>query len=330
LERDVDTITMAGLTRRTAIKGLGVATLAALAARASLSSAEAQGATPAGGDYPTVAFTAKDYEFIDLPASVPGGLTRLSMTQQGPSDHHAMFMRLNEGVTADDFMTALQAGDFGAILGAATSLGGPNAGAVGTTTSVVVDLTPGQYMVACLIPDEETGMPHAAMGMLTPMEVTEAGAASDPPESDVAIDLVDFAFQGLPSEIAAGKHTWAITDTGEQLHELVIYKMAEGVPYSVAESIFLAPPVASPEASPEGMEEMPGEMTPPVAESSPVADGPPPFAGVGGIAPMNPGITNYLEVDLTAGDHFAICFIPDFETGAPHFALGMIMPFTVA
>ena len=45
---------------------------------------------------------------------------------------------------------------------------------------------------------------------------------------------------------------------------------------------------------------------------------------------MNPGITNYLEVDLTAGDYFAICFIPDFETGAPHFALGMIMPFTVA
>jgi hypothetical protein len=330
LERDVDTITMAGLTRRTALKGLGVTSLAALAARASLPSADAQDATPAGGDYPTVAFTARDYAFFDLPASVPGGLTRLSMTQEGPSDHHAMFMRLNEGATADDFMTALQAGDFGAILGAATSLGGPNAGAVGTTTNFIVDLTPGQYMVVCLIPDEETGLPHAAMGMLTPMEVTEAGAAAEPPESDVAIDLVDFAFQGLSPEMAAGKQTWAITDTGEQLHELVVYKMAEGVPYSVAESIILAPPAASPEASPEGMEEMPGEVASPVAESSPVAGGPLPFAGIGGSAPMNPGLTNYLEVDLTAGDYFAICFVPDFETGAPHFALGMIMPFTVA
>ncbi len=332
MEREEDTIIMArpGLTRRTALKGLGVASLAALAARASLASAEAQDATPAGGDYPTVAFTARDYEFIDLPASVPGGLTRLSMTQEGPSDHHAMFMRLNEGATADDFMAALQSGDFGAILGAAMSLGGPNAGAVGTTTNVVVDLTPGQYMVVCLVPDEETGMPHAAMGMLTPMEVTGAGAASESPQSDVAVDLVDFAFEGLSSEMAAGKHTWAVTDTGEQLHELVIYKMAEGVPYSVAESIFLAPPAASPEASPEGMEEMPGAMASPAVESSPVAGGPPPFVGVGGIAPMNPGVTNYLEVDLTAGDHFAICFIPDFETGAPHFALGMITPFTVA
>ena len=330
MERDGDTNTMPALTRRTAFKGLGVAALAALASRASLSGTDAQDATPAGGDYPTVAFTARDYAFVDLPASVAGGLTRLSMTQEGPSDHHAMFMRLNDGVTADDFMTALQAGDFGALLGAATSLGGPNAGAVGATTNVIVDLTPGQYMVVCLVPDEETGMPHAAMGMLTPMEVTESAAASEPPESDVVIDLVDFAFAGLSSEVAAGKHTWAITDTGAQLHELVVYKMAEGVPYSVAESIFLAPPAASPEASPEGMEEMPGEVASPAADSSPAAGGPPPFVAVGGIAPMNPGITNYLEVDLTAGDHFAICFIPDFETGAPHFALGMIMPFTVA
>ena len=128
----------------------------------------------------------------------------------------------------------------------------------------------------------------------------------------------------------AGKHTCAITDTGAQLHAMVVFTMAVGVPYSVAELIFLAPPAASPEASPEGMEEMPAEVASPPAESSPVADDPLPFAGIGGVAPMNPGLTNYLEIDLTAGDYFAICFVPDFETGAPHFALGMIMPFTVA
>ena len=330
MERDLDPFTKPALTRRTALKGLGVASLATLAARASLVRANAQDATPASGDYPTVAFTAKDYEFIGLPASIPGGYTRLSMLQEGPADHHAMFMRLNDGVTADDFMAALQSGDFGAILGAATSFGGPNAGAIGTTTNVILYLTPGQYLVVCLVPDEETGMPHAAMGMLTPLEVTEPDTAAQPPESDLTVDLVDFAFEGLTSEIAAGPHTWAVTDTGEQLHELVLYKMAEGVPYSVAESIFMAPPAASPEASPEGMEEMPEEMATPMAESSPMAGGPPPFTAFGGIAPMNPGATNFLELDLTIGEYFAICFIPDFATGAPHFALGMIMPFTVA
>jgi hypothetical protein len=230
VEREVDEIATAGLTRRTAFKGLGVAALAVLAGRASLAGAAAQDATPSGGDYPTVGFTARDFAFVGLPASVPGGLTRLSMTQEGPSDHHAMFMRLNDGATADDFVAALQAGDFGALLGAATSLGGPNAGALGTTTNVVVDLAPGRYMVACLIPDEETGMLHAAMGMLTPMEVTEGGAAPEPPASDVAIDLVEFAFPGLSSEVAAGRHTWAITDTGAQPHELVVYRWRRACP----------------------------------------------------------------------------------------------------
>lgn len=323
MENDLITFTKAAITRRATLKGLGVASLAALVAPSSLFTASAQDATPTSGDYPTVAFTAKDYEFLGLPASIPSGLTRLSMTQEGPADHHAMFMKLNDGATADEFTAAIQAGDFGAILGAATSLGGPNAGAIGTTTNVIVDLTPGQYMVVCLIPDEETGMLHAAMGMLSPLEVTEAEAAAQPPESDLTVDLVDFAFEGLSSEIAAGAHTWTVTDTGEQLHEMVVFKMADGVPYSVAESIFLAPPAGSPEAM-EGM-----EMGSPVAESSPTAGGPPPFVAYGGIAPMNPGITNYLELDLTAGEYFAICFVPDFATGAPHFALGMIVPFTV-
>ncbi len=44
---------------------------------------------------------------------------------------------------------------------------------------------------------------------------------------------------------------------------------------------------------------------------------------------MNPGQTVWAPLDLTAGDCFAICFVPDTKTGAPHFMLGMIMPFTV-
>ena len=310
-----------GFTRRSGLKGSGVVALAALAGRALQSGAGAQDATPGAEAIPTLAFTAKDYEFLELPASIPGGYTRLSMLQEGPADHHAMFMRLNEGVTADDFMAALQTGDFGAILGAAVSMGGPNAGGIGSITNVVVDLTPGQYVVVCLIPDEDSGMPHAAMGMISALEVTTSttDAQLAPPEIQGTIDLVDFSFEGLPAELPAGPHTWAITDSGDQLHEMVIYQQAPGVPYSVIESIFLAPPEATPtviEATPEAM-------------ASPEASGPPPFTAIGGVAPMNPGVINYLEIELAAGDHFAICFIPDAETGAPHFALGMIMPFTV-
>jgi hypothetical protein len=64
--------------------------------------------------------------------------------------------------------------------------------------------------------------------------------------------------------------------------------------------------------------------TPPVAvgtpTASPVATMGPPFVGIGGIAPMSPGMTNYVELVLEAGEHFAICFVPDAETGMPHFS----------
>jgi len=325
---DIETVGRASVTRRVAVKSAGAASLAALIARGSLLSASAQDATPAtSGDYPTIAFTAKDYEFVGLPASVEGGYTRLSMTQEGPSDHHAIFMKLNDGVTADDFLASIERGDFGQILGSGISLGGPNAGAAGSTINVIVDLTPGQYAVVCLIPDEESGMLHAAMGMFSPLEVTEASAASKP-EYQAEIDLIDFRFDGLTSEIPAGSHVWAVKDTGEQPHEMVVYKQAPGVPYSMIESIFLSSPEATPEASPVGAESNPDDVASP--EASAEESGPPPFTAIGGVAPLYPGVTNYLELMLDAGDYFAICFVPDAATGAPHFALGMLMPFTVA
>ena len=45
---------------------------------------------------------------------------------------------------------------------------------------------------------------------------------------------------------------------------------------------------------------------------------------------MSPKETNWLKVDLAAGNYLALCFMPDAGSGAPHFALGMAMPFTVA
>jgi hypothetical protein len=45
---------------------------------------------------------------------------------------------------------------------------------------------------------------------------------------------------------------------------------------------------------------------------------------------MNPGYTNWALPDLEPGEYVAICFVPDPESGLPHFALGMLMPFTVA
>jgi hypothetical protein len=44
---------------------------------------------------------------------------------------------------------------------------------------------------------------------------------------------------------------------------------------------------------------------------------------------MSAGYTNFMELVLAAGEYVALCFVPDVETGAPHAALGMVMPFVV-
>jgi hypothetical protein len=45
----------------------------------------------------------------------------------------------------------------------------------GQTAWVELDLAPGSYLIACYVPDEETGMPHAFTGMAA---LVTAGGAS--------------------------------------------------------------------------------------------------------------------------------------------------------
>jgi hypothetical protein len=230
-------------------------------------------------------------------------------------DHHAMIFKLNEGKTADDFPAALAQGLPG-LFALGTAVGGPGGIGPGQQATVIHDLAPGNYLVLCLIPDED-GIPHAAKGMVLPVTVTAGTGTGAAPQADATITMMDFHFMGLPATVSPGAHVWEVTNQGQQVHELAIFKNAPGVTFEQVEAIF-----AAPEATPmAGMD----EGTPMAAET-----GPPPFASVAGLAPASPGAGGWIVLDLDAGDYFAICFVPDIDSGAPHFALGMISPFSVA
>ncbi len=300
------------LTRRAALRGAVAAGIAgALVTRGGVG-AFAQEATP-DGDYPEVVITSTEFAF-DMPATVESGWTKVTLDNQGAMDHHAMLMRVNDGSTPEDLGAALQTGDFGAIFAVSTSVGGPMTGP-GGRSSVIADLAAGQYMAICVIPDEN-GVPHVALGMLAAFEVTEAAATAEAPAADVTVELVEMMFHGAPAEAVAGPAVWEVTNIGAQIHEMFVARLSPGVTFEQVSGMLLAPPEATPM----------GDMD----HASPEAAAGPPFTNVGGVAPMSPGNTNYMELELVAGDHFAICFVPDTETGAPHAALGMIMPFTVA
>jgi hypothetical protein len=304
------------LTRRSAVQTAGAVGAAGILASHTLPSASAQGAEDPFA-YPDLAITAVDYAF-EMPATAEAGWTHVILDNQGMMDHHAMFLRPQEGSTIEDVQAALESGDFGAILAAAISAGGPNVGPM-HQASVAMNLEVGQYLVVCVIPNEE-GIPHFALGMQTVLEVTEGSTDSAAPEADVTVNLIEMAFEGLPTDAPAGSHVLEIVNTGTQLHEIVILQLAAGVTIEQAMQGFMEPP-PSPVASPVVDQTV----------ASPIAETPagPPFVAIAGVAPISPGETNYAAFDLVAGDYIAICFVPDAETGAPHFAMGMIAGFTV-
>ena len=113
---------------------------------------------------------------------------------------------------------------------------------------------------------------------------------------------VDYAFEGLPEEVAAGPVSIAFTDGGTEEHEIMVVKLAPGETLTLDELLALPPDEA--------------------------------FAHVVPIAVTwgAPGETSYTAMDLEPGTYFALCNIPigGGEEGAPHHTAGMKQTFVVS
>jgi len=57
--------------------------------------------------------------------------------------------------------------------------------------------------------------------------------------------------------------------------------------------------------------------------------GPPPGQGLGGFQEVKSGGGGVFTTDFAPGNYALVCFVEEPNTGAPHFALGMIHEFTV-
>ena len=133
------------------------------------------GATPAVVSEPQADFavTMQDYAFVGLPETVPPGRRIWKVTNQGPDIHMMIVSSAPAGVTLQEILDTFQAlapngtqapgapiqeSDFGPAMGQEIS-------SAGQTTWGELDLAAGSYLIACYVPDEETGMPHAFVGM---------------------------------------------------------------------------------------------------------------------------------------------------------------------
>lgn len=253
---------------------------------------------PAAVVLPEIKVDAADYSYT-TPETVNAGWVRVTLTNSGAEPHHVQFLRLNDGVTAQQFEDALKQAE-GPALAMTKQVGGVGAIHPGGSASAVINLPAGEYIILCFIPSPGDHMAHHTRGMIKSLTVQPAsGPSASEPKADMTVHLKDFMFE-MPDSLTAGPLIIQVINDGPEAHEFNILRLADG------------------------------KTTNDVMQFLGGAGGPPPFAPVGGMNGLDTGVIGYAELNLAPGTYVAICNIPSPKAeGHPHFTLGMIKEFTV-
>jgi hypothetical protein len=99
----------------------------------------------------------KDFSF-EAP-TITAGTHTFHVFNDGPQTHEVQLIRLNDGVTGEDFLAAK--GPPPGVM-----LGGPGAYSKGGDGYWTMTFEPGNYLFVCFVPDPASGMPHMLKGMV--------------------------------------------------------------------------------------------------------------------------------------------------------------------
>lgn len=116
----------------------------------------------------------RNFEF-DVPENLTAGTHVVRFTNAGTQPHEAPLVKLDEGVTMEEFLHAVedptrQAPPPGA------GVGGVNVLAPGAEAYAIVELTEGDYGFVCFVSSpEHDGAPHVALGMVAQFSVGGSG-----------------------------------------------------------------------------------------------------------------------------------------------------------
>jgi hypothetical protein len=105
----------------------------------------------------------------DIPSEISAGEQTWEVFNAGVQPHEMLIAKLKEGKTITDVMNFLQSGEQGEA--PYEFQGGAQGMETGYSNFVNFDLTPGNYVALCFIPDGATGKPHVALGMVRPFTV---------------------------------------------------------------------------------------------------------------------------------------------------------------
>lgn len=272
----------------------GVLALAA----ASTMACERPQATPATPPANVVTVRAKDFAF-EAPAEIAGGTVTFRFFNDGPQLHHLQLIRFSEGKTLADLQQAMKApGPFPAW---ATVAGGPNAVDAGHEITATMEVAPGEYAIICFV-DTPDHVPHVMKGMAHALHVGPAPAGAAPAVSrpaDLTITLSNYKFD-LSDSVTAGSHSIDVVVTGDQPHEIAIFRL------------------------------LPGKTMQDFMQWGDTYQGDIPAVTLGGTAAAVPGIAQRITLDFAPGEYVLMCFVPDAADGKPHMMKGMVRSFKVS
>ena len=244
-----------------------------------------------------------DYGF-EAPDAIPAGFTTIAVTNGGEQDHEFQVARLRDGFTWDDAENLLHGPVPDALATQVIEVGGVGGLSPGASGTATLDLRkPGHYALLCFVHGAD-GTSHLAHGMVRPIEVTAATAASKArraPASEGEIGLSDMTIS-LP-EGFDGSGTFHVVNAGPQPHQALFLRLADGADRADAVAYLTAT------TEPEGV---------------------PPLAPAGGAPAIEEGGQQWLTIDLPPGRYVAACIMPDLTKGGiSHVTEGMLTEFTI-
>ena len=245
--------------------------------------------------------TAADFKFSGVPASIKGGLTKITLKNIGKSPHDLQLVKVDGVHTEAEVVAIVGNSDDGAPIPAWLH-GGGGIGTVppGQSKSVTLNLDAGNYVYLSNTTDDEKKTSDAKSGMLGRFTVKGAKSASAL-TAPATITGKEYGFD--VSGLKAGANTVLFKNAGKELHHVVIAKIVAGKTIADVKAAF-----ASNDQS-----------------------APPPFdfLTLQDTAVVDSGVGEVVDLNLPAGKYAFICFIPDRVGGPPHFTKGMYGEFTV-
>ena len=154
---------------------------------------------------------------------------------------------------------------------------------------------------------------------------TDMADTAEPAAGDLTIVASDYAFE-FPASVASGNHMITLENEGEEIHQAIVVELLEG---KTVEDALEYIETTDPEAPPPSWVRVAG-----VGFAEPGKSGPVQASDAEG----NPIGDPTAGMDLTSGNYFMLCLIPEGTTdqkskpakdAQPHAALGMVHGFTV-